>query len=87
MLVADLELALQDVPDLGEVVPVAGVVGARRVANETGVGLGGALGPRMEHHLAVLTRPPQRLPRLLIGDTAQAGRRVQAFALSHEAKI
>src|SRR5678816_2333051 len=46
-LAPDAELALDDVPDLREVVLMARMVGAGLVANQTGVRLGGALGPRM----------------------------------------
>src|SRR5215470_17366588 len=40
---ADLELALEDVPDLPEVVLVQWMVRARLVAHEAGIGLGGAV--------------------------------------------
>jgi hypothetical protein len=46
---------------------VARMVGAGLVAHEAGVRLGGALGARVVHHLAFLTRPTQRFPRLFIG--------------------
>src|SRR5262245_43195799 len=55
----DAEVALDDVPDLGEVVLMARMVGAGLVANQTGVRLGGTLGPRMKEHLAPLALPAQ----------------------------
>ena len=63
----DLERTLEDVPDLREVVAVARVVGAWLVAHEARVRLAQAFGPRVKHHLALLTRKAQRLPGHLVG--------------------
>src|SRR5262252_3296463 len=65
--VPDLELALEDVPDLGEVVLVERVVRAGVVADEAGVGLRRPLGPRMKEHFAPLPGPAERLPQPVIG--------------------
>src|SRR5215470_4586237 len=45
--VPDLERALEDVPDLSEIVAVARMEGARLVAHEARVGLARPLGPRV----------------------------------------
>src|SRR5262245_47119924 len=63
---ADLKLTFQDVPDLREVVLVQRMVRAGLIAHEPGIGLGRALGPGMEEHLAPLPRPPQRRPRPVV---------------------
>src|SRR5438445_727450 len=61
-LAPDGELALEDVPDLGEVMVVLRVVRARLVAHHAGVRLGRALGSRMEQHLPHLAGPANGLP-------------------------
>jgi hypothetical protein len=69
---ADLECALDDVPDLRKVVAMARMKRAGQVAHESGIGLARAFLPRVEHHLAVLARKPQRLPRHVV-DVAVLG--------------
>src|SRR5262249_51830716 len=63
---ADLKFALEDVPDLREIVLVQRMVRAGLVAHEAGIGLGRTLGPWMEEHLAPLAGPAQRLPRPVV---------------------
>src|SRR5262245_49890939 len=60
--VADLERALEDVPDLREIVTMARMEGAGLVAHEARVGLARPLGPRVEDHLAMLPGEAQSLP-------------------------
>ena len=69
---ADLERALEHVPDLREIVAMARMKRAGQVAHEAGIGLARAFRPRMEHHLAVLAGKPQRLPRHVV-DVAVLG--------------
>src|SRR4051812_26948922 len=59
---ADRERALEDVPDLREVVLVEGMMRTGFVAHEAGVRLGRRAGARVEEHLAPLPGPAQRLP-------------------------
>src|SRR6266851_4595334 len=60
--IADLEGACEDVPDRRKVVAMTGMESAGLVAHEARVRLGRSLGPRMEDHLAMLSRKAQRLP-------------------------
>ncbi len=64
---ADPELALEDVPDLGEIVLVEGMVRPGLVPHQPRVGLGGALRPGVEEHLAPLAGPAQRFPVTGVG--------------------
>src|SRR4029077_8172907 len=64
---ADPELSLEDVPDLGEVVLVERMVRAGLVADEARGWLGRPVGRGMEQHLAPLPGPAQRLPLPIVG--------------------
>src|SRR5262249_51248907 len=79
LLAADQKLALQDVPDLGEIVTMTRMKRAGVVTNEACVGLGRSLGSRMKHHLARLSGKPECLPLHLVGMSI-LGRMVGALA-------
>src|SRR5262249_57887253 len=63
---ADLKRSLKDVPDRREVIAVQRMMGSRLEAKDACVGLGWAFLPRMEHHLAGLSRPSHPLPFELV---------------------
>src|SRR5260370_23488103 len=60
--VADLERALEDVPDLRKIVTMARMVGTGLVAHKTRVGLARSLWPRAADHLALLPGAAHRRP-------------------------
>src|SRR3954471_7597842 len=79
--VADGESALEDVPDLREVVLVEWMMRAGLVAHEPRVRLRRRIAAGMEQHLAPLPGPPQRLPLAVVD--VDRGERLVRQGLAH----
>src|SRR5690606_19314870 len=72
---ADLELALEDVPDLCKVMAMPWVPCAWFQSQQAGVRRSGVLGRRMREHLSGFARPANRFPFNLV-DMANLRRRI-----------